>query len=144
MHYVVACDPARGGRELLKIVSSFIDRDDRVTVVHVVNPLGEPWSDRDRDLPAAVTFEVSRQLTSIRALLDEIGLAAAVVVEPTEAGEETAPAVARRALSLDAGILVVMSKRSSGLRGILLGSVAQSLLALSPCPVLVVRPGEGA
>jgi nucleotide-binding universal stress UspA family protein len=70
-------------------------------------------------------------------------LAAALEVEPTVVGEETAPAVARIARRLGAGTLVVMSKRASGLPGMLLGSVAQGLLALSPCPVLVVRPGEG-
>jgi nucleotide-binding universal stress UspA family protein len=144
MHYVVACDPERGGGELLGIVASFADSDDRVTVVHVVNPLGEPWRDRDRDLPEAVAAAVSRRRASIQELVDQLGREAELAVEPTEVGEETAPAVARIARTLRAGTLVVMSKRASGLRGMLLGSVAQGLLALSPCPVLIVRPGEAA
>jgi len=143
MHYAIACDPERGGREILGIVSKLAASDDRVTVVHVVNPLDEPWSDRKRDLPDAVAAVIADQRTAIRTLLDEVGLTAAVQVQSTEPGEETASAVARVARTLSAGTLVVLSKRASGPRGMLFGSVAQGLLALSPCPVLVVRPGEG-
>ncbi len=141
MHYVVACDPQRGGREVLEAVSGLVDANDQVTVVHVVNPLGEPWDDRERDLPEAITAAVERERRALLELLDEIGLTSELVVEANGVGEETAPAVARVARRLGAGTLVVLSKRASGLRGMLLGSVAQGLLALSPCPVLVVRPG---
>jgi nucleotide-binding universal stress UspA family protein len=55
--------------------------------------------------------------------------------------EEVAEAVARVARESGADVLVVASKRSGGLPGVLLGSTVQALLRLSPCPVLVVRPG---
>ena len=37
-------------------------------------------------------------------------------------------------------MVIVVSKRASGVLGLLLGSVAQGLLEVSPAPVLVIRP----
>ncbi len=42
-----------------------------------------------------------------------------------------------------AGCLVLGSYGKSGLRRLMLGSVAERVLALSPCPVLVVKAGPG-
>jgi nucleotide-binding universal stress UspA family protein len=39
-----------------------------------------------------------------------------------------------------ADFLVVASKHSVGVTGLLLGSTAQALLRISPCPVVVARP----
>lgn len=138
-HIVVACDPGRNAREALEAAAQLADPDDPVTIVHVVNPLEQPWQDRERHLADAVAVVAARRRDEIAALLRELGLEAAVVVEPLRSGEESAPALARIAEGLGADVLVVVSKRASGLRGMLLGSVAQGLLTLSPCPVLVVR-----
>jgi nucleotide-binding universal stress UspA family protein len=59
---------------------------------------------------------------------------------PYARAEEVAEALARVARDLGADIVVVASKRASGLLGLLLGSTARGLLRASPCPVLVVRP----
>lgn len=42
-----------------------------------------------------------------------------------------------------ASLLVVGSRGTGGLRGMLLGSTSQSVLRHAPCPVLLVRPGLG-
>jgi nucleotide-binding universal stress UspA family protein len=49
-----------------------------------------------------------------------------------------ARAIAEVATQVQADIVVVGSRGHSGLAGVLLGSVAQKLLHLAPCPVLVV------
>jgi len=136
-HIVVACDPAR---EALEAARRLADPDDRITVVHAVNPLEEPWGDRDRATDDAVALGDERRRGALVALPCEVGLQAEVVVEPLAVDEGTAPGFARIARRLGADLLIVVSKRASGLRGMLLGSVAQGLLALSPCPVLVARP----
>jgi nucleotide-binding universal stress UspA family protein len=54
--------------------------------------------------------------------------------------EDTAEAIARVARDRRADLLVLASKRAAGVAGLLLGSTAQALLRISPCPVLVARP----
>jgi hypothetical protein len=44
------------------------------------------------------------------------------------------------ARDVGADVVVVASKRASGLLGLLLGSTARGVLRASLCPVLVVRP----
>ncbi|MFU2207617.1 universal stress protein [Solidesulfovibrio sp. C21] len=52
-------------------------------------------------------------------------------------------AIAAHAASVGAGCLVLGSYGRSGLRRLLLGSVAERVLALSSCPVLVVKAAPG-
>ena len=98
---------------------------------------------------AASTAEAMEQVTAQRrAYLEEraqrMGVAgkgtARVRVEQLRHGEDVPQAIARLAREEEADILVVASKRASGVKGLILGSVAQALLHVSPVPVLVVRP----
>ena len=54
--------------------------------------------------------------------------------------DQTAAAIAQLAADVEADILVVGTHSRRGVARLLLGSVAQSVLSLAPCPVLVVRP----
>ncbi len=54
--------------------------------------------------------------------------------------DETASCIAQLAADLEADLLVVGTHSRRGVARLLLGSVAQSVIALAPCPVLVVRP----
>ncbi|HET9929552.1 MAG TPA: universal stress protein [Polyangiaceae bacterium] len=54
--------------------------------------------------------------------------------------DETASCIAQLAADLESDILVVGTHSRRGVARLLLGSVAQSVIALAPCPVLVVRP----
>lgn len=83
----------------------------------------------------------AREEEQARALLADLGdPPATLLVEAFEHGEDVPGHIARVAREREADIVVVASKRASGVRGLLLGSVAQHLLRLSPSPVLVVRP----
>lgn len=126
----------------MSVAQRFVGPGDRVSAVHVVNPLEDAWQDRTRDLPAAIDAIVESSYATLASLVKEAGLEAEVVVHPAAIDEATAPAVARIARELEADGLMVLSKRASGLRGMLLGSVAQALLTLSPCPVIVARPRD--
>jgi nucleotide-binding universal stress UspA family protein len=68
------------------------------------------------------------------------GLDVQTRVETLPRGEEVDQRIAAVAGEIGADILVVVSKRLSTTAGILLGSSAQGIVRLSPCPVLIVSP----
>jgi nucleotide-binding universal stress UspA family protein len=53
-------------------------------------------------------------------------------------------AIAEFAKSKEAGLVVISSHGHTGLSRVFLGSVAERVVRLSPCPVLVLRGGEDA
>jgi nucleotide-binding universal stress UspA family protein len=61
-------------------------------------------------------------------------------VETLAHGEDVEQRIAAVAGEIGADLLVVVSKRLSTTAGILLGSSAQGIMRLSPCPVLIVSP----
>jgi nucleotide-binding universal stress UspA family protein len=69
------------------------------------------------------------------------GLDVTTRVEVQAHSEEVDECIARVASEAQADVLVVVSKHVSGGASAVLGSFAQGILRLSPCPVLVVRPG---
>ena len=77
-------------------------------------------------------------------LLDAVGPVPAGGVAPAVAvGRSVPDALARYAVSVGAGILVVGTHGRSGLDRLLMGSVAEACVATAPCPVLTV-PRAGA
>ena len=68
------------------------------------------------------------------------GLDVQTRVETLAPGEEVHQRIAAVAGEIGADILVVLSKRLASTAGILLGSSAQGIVRLSPCPVLIVSP----
>jgi nucleotide-binding universal stress UspA family protein len=67
------------------------------------------------------------------------GLRVTVRVEALPHGEELDGAIARVADECKATMVVLATGRLSSTAGVLLGSVAQGVLARSPCPVTIVR-----
>ncbi len=57
---------------------------------------------------------------------------------------DVAAAIAQHATELGAGLILLCTHGSGGLRDLLLGSIAQQTLRLATTPVLVVRPGDPA
>ena len=114
--------------------------DDEIAVIHVFEPHEAPWG------PGAAAFvETTEQLmdereANVARAVSEIGLEAEVVVDVADPGAGTARRIAREAAARESEMVIVVSKRASGVRGMLLGSVAQALLEVSPAPVLVIRP----
>ena len=70
--------------------------------------------------------------------------AAGVAVEAHLAEAPAADAIAEVAKRVTADLVIVGTHGYTGLRHLLLGSVAERTLRLAPCPVLVVRPKGGA
>lgn len=112
-----------------------------VLLLNMVNPL----VDAVRVSAPSPSEAMAQVEAERRAYLEEKakcfgGVPVKVSVERLQHGEDVAEGIARIAREQDAAILVVASRRVTSLAKLLLGSVAQELLRLSPCPVLVVRP----
>lgn len=109
-----------------------------VVLLNAVNPLTDA-----ADIVAASRSEALAEVRARRAAylerFAEHFEQASVRVEELRHGEDVPTCVARVATEEAADILVIATNRASGVRGLILGSVAQHLLRLSPCPLLVVR-----
>ncbi len=60
----------------------------------------------------------------------------------TDLSPASEPALRMAAALANAGFIITGTHGRTGLRRILMGSVAEQVLRTSPCPVLTVRPPE--
>lgn len=87
--------------------------------------------DRDRAAAALADAETAFRLSGVR------GTAQAI----DAFGEDVSSAIARAATACDADLIVMGTHGRQGIRRLLLGSVAESLLRTADRPVLLVRDG---
>ena len=80
----------------------------------------------------------SRSLRTIQEKILSEGLT--VTTHLTEV--PAAPAIARLAAELDVDLVVMGTRGNTGLKHIVLGSVAERTIRLAPCSVLTVKPKE--
>lgn len=142
MKILVAFDGSEGARAALR---SGIDlaraANAELLAMHVLDPRADAG-----DVVAPTTEQAMEQVSAAarKALSDAIaeadGVAAEVAIGEVRRGDDVPETLARAAREQGADILVISSRRASGVAGLLLGSVTQQVLRLSPCPVLVVRP----
>jgi universal stress protein A len=112
-----------------------------VEVLHIVDEtslatalsqvLGTDWPDlRDR-----LIREAERQLAEVRAkcALAQVSASSHVLTG------QAARAIAERAINSGADLIVMGTHGRSGVAHLVLGSVAERVLRIAPCPVLVVR-----
>ena len=140
MRYLVTYRDPESGAAALHAAHRLARPDDEIAVIHVFEPHEAPWG-----LGTAAFVETTEQLmdereANIARAVSEIGLDAEVVVDVADPGAGTARRIAREAAARESELVIVVSKRASGVLGMLLGSVAQALLEVSPAPVLVIRP----
>ena len=67
-----------------------------------------------------------------------------VAIAHLKMGERRDEAIVHLAEDIDAGLIVIGSRGLGGLRRLLLGNVADSVVRHAHCPVVVVRPVESA
>jgi nucleotide-binding universal stress UspA family protein len=151
-HIVVATDLSQHNLSALKVALDYADAmGARVTLVHVLEPAPTPpgleafalegmpldWMDRVLE---ARQQAAEKQLNQIAV---ENRRAPAVIETRLLTGlmPETLTEFLKNA---HADLLVVASHGRAGMAHLFLGSIAEKLMRLSPCPVLVVKPQTGA
>lgn len=107
-----------------------------VFVVHVLHP-GE--GGRTEEAQAELAAE---RRGAAETALEMVGLSGEVIVETRDPLVRVHQHVLKVGQRVEAGVIVVASKRAGSLVDIVLGGVAQELLRHSRVPVLVVRPEE--
>jgi nucleotide-binding universal stress UspA family protein len=116
--------------------------DAEALLLNVVNPFTDASNvvaDTRREAVGAV---VAERLGTLEGLAKQFDRPVQVMVEELRQGEDVPECIARVAREEQADILVIATNRAAGVRGLILGSVAQHLMRLSPCPILVVRDDE--
>ena len=78
---------------------------------------------------------------SLRAIQEKIS-SEGLTVTPHLTEVPAAPAIARLAGELDVDLVVMGTRGNTGLKHIVLGSVAERTIRLAPCSVLTVKPKE--
>lgn len=134
-------DP-ESGATMLRSVRELVRDGDEVIVAHIVDFPDLPWEAPEDEFVDRAEADMAAREERIRETATDAGLVVSLLVDVANPGEGTGARLAREAGERGADLVVVVSKRASGVRGLLLGSVAQGLLELAPCPVLVVRPPE--
>ena len=75
--------------------------------------------------------------------LNDAGISAEVKMEAASLNGGPAPVITAAAAREKADVIVAGTRGHTVLAGVIVGSVAQRLLHLAPCPVLVVPPAPG-
>lgn len=110
-------------------------RNAALTVLNIIEPFHVDWkmdtSERQRDDRA----EAARALAALAAI-ELCGLTnARTELRPGQPAE----AIAEFAGMMQADLLVIATRGRTGLARVLMGSVAEQVVRLAPCPVLVIR-----
>lgn len=89
--------------------------------------------------PASPEAIVAMATDLLRRRADEIEAASGVRCEVVASAGRAAAELARAAVAASAGLLVIGSRGDHPVRHLFVGTTAQKLLRVSPCPVLVVK-----
>lgn len=127
----------------LQAASEYVERPERITIVHVMVPIspsepGNVWGRVD---------DASRERHVREALAKALsGTAFAGCPVEVRVGNP-ARQIAEVAVAVEAELVVLPSHGRTGLAHLALGSVAERVVRLAPCPVLTLRgewPGKPA
>jgi len=136
-HLLVPLDGSRLAESALPAVETLARHlRARVTLLHAVEAAAPATVHGDRHL--TITAEAEAYLAGVAAWLAERGVPAQTRVEA--AGGDVASAIASRAATAGADLVVLCTHGRSGLRGLLFGRVAQQVLQRGRVPVLLVQP----
>lgn len=113
----------------------YVAQPQDVHVIHVVSPAqtGTLWHDPD----APARLQAAEQ--TLRQFLEKHGFKdVTVVVRPGDAGTE----ITKYAEEVGADLIVIPSHGTNGALQFFMGSVAERVVRLAHCPVLVLRNGR--
>jgi nucleotide-binding universal stress UspA family protein len=110
----------------------------RIVAVHVKELIAGRYAGPVHVDEDELQAKIRRQLKE----LSDSGVTVAIEMHATMTGGP-APLIADAAAREQADVIVTGTRGHTALAGVIVGSVAQRLIHLSPCPVLVVPPPHG-
>lgn len=113
-----------------------------IHIVHAFDlpiPLVTPY---EVAIPEAYLDQTRKAAAHKLAIVVEQIAAQDVAVESYLTEAPAAPAIARTAEEVDADLVVMGTHGHTGIKHLVLGSVAERTMRLAPCSVLVVKPGR--
>lgn len=133
---VVPVDFSFQSIEAVETALSFVERPADLYVIHVLPVL--------TDLEAGVLFnqvdEEARVTNAERALRDKLSAAKYAGFHPQVAFGDPGYEIANFAERISADLVVLPSHGRTGLKRFLIGSVAERVVRMAHCPVLVLKP----
>ncbi len=140
MKLLVALESSENDEAVVEPASALArDANAEVVLLNVVNPMTDAGHVVASNREEAVRQILSERRAYLEGIARRFEPAAGIRLEQLSHGEDIPGGIARVAREEQADVLVIATNRASGVRGLLLGSVAQHLLRLSPCPILVMR-----
>ncbi len=140
---LVPVDFSSHSRQALRYARQFAEQfGATLCLVHVIEPMVLGGDFGYTPVPPG-NLDEERMATArkeLKNIANELG--AGVPVESTVRLGRAWKEITDTAQSLPADLLIVSTHGYTGLKYALLGSVAEKIVRHSPCPVLVVRPGE--
>lgn len=136
-HILVPLDFSFRSREALRFAVSLAEPlGARVSLQHVVVPDSYPLTHplRSMQLPA-LAHKAQVRLMHLRRVLRRCGLDVEILASTGLPFQQIFGAI----VELDVDLLVITSHGRTGLKRLILGSLAETLVRKAPCPVLVVR-----
>ncbi len=136
-HILVPLDFSFRSREALRFAVSLAEPlGARVSLQHVVVPDSYPLTHplRSMQLPA-LAHKAQVRLMRLRRVLRRCGLDGEILASTGLPFQQILGAI----MELEVDLLVITSHGRTGLKRLILGSLAETLLRRAPCPVLVVR-----
>jgi len=116
----------------------------QVVAMSVLNPLVDATDIVAPTAAEAVTEAERREWERLAGVIESTagldGVKVELVVEELTRGEDVPTHLVRAAREREVDLIAIASRRASGVKGLVLGSVTQHTLRLSDVPVLVVRP----
>lgn len=114
----------------------------RIVVLHAYHleiPMATPMGDGAYTLPSGFFEELEAQATAqvekIAKELSEVG----TEVTGIAVQQSASVAIVAQAESLPADIIIMGTRGNTGLKHVVLGSVAERVVRMAPCPVLTVK-----
>ena len=128
----MACDLARVHRSTLALVHAFVELPAYAAPDAPGPVVGEIWDEQRRWVQQSLDERVAAARAS--------GLHAKALVMTGS----PAPAIAEAAAGEHADLLVIGTHGRTGINRLLIGSIAERVIRIAPCPVLTVKPRPAA
>jgi nucleotide-binding universal stress UspA family protein len=135
-HILVAVDYSEASRRAIAAALSIAVADAKLSVLHVAHP---DWRYEMLENPSMMDLERRDEQERLNAFVRELHTERAISATLIKSGT-VAETVVSTILGIEADLLVIGTRGRSGLSKLALGSVAEELLRVAPCPVLTVGP----